>query len=278
MWLRPSGIVTEIPPTHPRYASLKARERLVRGVNDGITSQAGLIAHGRGEAFDYLLGEETVEEAREAARVAAATLLLADRPVMSINGNVAALAAEHVKALQERIHQLRAGRGAKEPAFIIEVNLFHRTEERVKAIAKVLRDVGAVSVLGEQPNARVPGLDHDRALCSKSGIASADVVLIPLEDGDRAEALRAWGKYVIAIDLNPLARTSRAAHVTLVDELTRALPAIGGATDELEYRSPRALATMIKEWDNGENLSRVLERISKRLTSMDGPTLDPEGI
>ena len=104
------------------------------------------------------------------------------------------------------------------------------------------------------------------------------MVLIPLEDGDRAEALRAWGKYVIAIDLNPLARTSRAAHVTLVDELTRALPAIGGATDELEYRSARALATMIKEWDNGRNLSKVLERISKRLRSMDGATLDPEGI
>jgi 4-phosphopantoate--beta-alanine ligase len=270
--------VTEIPPTHPRYASLKARERLVRGVTDGITSQAGLIAHGRGEAFDYLLGERTVEEAREAARVAAAMLLLADRPVISVNGNVAALAAEHVKALQERIHQLRFRRRAKEPAFRIEVNLFHRTEERVKAIAKVMRDVGAVSVLGEQPNARVPGLDHARALCSKSGIASADVVLIPLEDGDRAEALRAWGKYVIAIDLNPLARTSRAANVTMVDELTRALPAIGAAADDLEHRNRRTLASVIEEWDNGANLARVMKRISTRLTSLSPSQADPEGI
>lgn len=270
--------MTDIPPSHPRYASLKARERLVEGVRAGITSEAGLIAHGRGEAFDYLLGERTVEEAYEAANVAAAMLLLADRPVISINGNVAALAAEKVVALQELVHKLRFGRGAKEPAFILEVNLFHRTEDRVKAIAKLLRDKGGVSILGEQPNARVPGLDHARALCSKSGVASADVVLIPLEDGDRAEALRAWGKYVIAIDLNPLARTSRAAHVTLVDELTRALPAIGRAATDLEHRSGRTLASMIKDWDNGANLSKVLDRIASRLTSIGDEDLVPEGI
>ncbi len=270
--------MTDIPPSHPRYASLKARERLVEGVRAGITSQAGLIAHGRGEAFDYLLGEGTVEEAREAATVAAALLLLADRPVVSVNGNVAALAAEQVVALQERVHVMRAARGAEEPAFIIEVNLFHRTEERVKAISRVLRNAGAVSVLGEQPNARVPGLDHARALCSASGVASADVVLIPLEDGDRAEALRAWGKYVIAIDLNPLARTSRTAHVTLVDELTRALSTIGEQAEELEHRSDRTLAAMIGEWDNAAMLRRVLTRISDRLTSLGDDQLDPEGI
>jgi 4-phosphopantoate--beta-alanine ligase len=270
--------MTDIPPSHPRYASLKARELLVEGVRAGITSEAGLIAHGRGEAFDYLLGERTVEEAREAAAVAAAMLLLADRPVISVNGNVAALAADEVVRLQEGVHELRASRGSKEPGFIIEVNLFHRTEDRVKAISKVLRDRGAVSVLGEQPNAQVPGLDHARALCSRSGVASADVVLIPLEDGDRAEALRAWGKYVIAIDLNPLARTSRAAHVTVVDELTRALPSIGEAASDLERRSERTLASMIREWDNGANLSRVLARIADRLKSMDDEVLAPEGI
>ncbi len=44
-----------------------------------------------GSAFDYLLGEETIPSADEAERVAAAHLLLADQPVLSINGNVAAL-------------------------------------------------------------------------------------------------------------------------------------------------------------------------------------------
>ncbi len=265
--------MTDIPPTHPRYASLIARERLVEGVRAGITSEAGLIAHGRGEAFDYLLGERSNEEAVEAARTVAAFLLLADRPVVSVNGNVAALAVEQVVQLQARVSEARLARKAKRPALILEVNLFHRTEDRVKRIAKLLRDGGAVSVLGEQPNARVPGLDHARALCASSGIGEADVVLIPLEDGDRAEALRAWGKYVMAIDLNPLARTSRAAHVTVVDELTRALPAIASAAGELTNRTDRTLREMARGWDNGENLRKVMARISFRLQE-----LDPEGI
>ena len=45
-----------IPKSHPRYTSLKIREKIVDGVKKGITSQHGLIAHGRGEAFDYIIG------------------------------------------------------------------------------------------------------------------------------------------------------------------------------------------------------------------------------
>jgi len=44
-----------IPKSHPRYISLRTRNVLVEGVNKGITSIHGLIAHGRGEAFDYLI-------------------------------------------------------------------------------------------------------------------------------------------------------------------------------------------------------------------------------
>ncbi|HIN08360.1 MAG TPA: DUF137 domain-containing protein, partial [Candidatus Poseidoniales archaeon] len=59
-----------------------------------------------------------------------------------------------------------------------------------------------------------------------------------LEDGDRCQALVEMGKRVITIDLNPLSRTARTAHVTVVDELTRVLPQLvvavrgarGGAT------------------------------------------------
>lgn len=50
------------------------------------------------------------------------------------------------------------------------------------------------------------------------------MVLVPLEDGDRTEALRRMGKTVIAIDLNPLSRTSRAANITIVDNVIRAVP------------------------------------------------------
>ena len=49
--------MVKIPTTHPRYESLMKREKLVAGIEAGITSKQGLIAHGRGEAFDYLIGE-----------------------------------------------------------------------------------------------------------------------------------------------------------------------------------------------------------------------------
>jgi 4-phosphopantoate--beta-alanine ligase len=79
---------------------------------------------------------------------------------------------------------------------------FHRSSQRVKIIAAVLRKKGVKTLYGVRPDARIPGLDSDRALCEKKGIYTADVVLVPLEDGDRCQALR-MGKTVIAIDLNP---------------------------------------------------------------------------
>ncbi len=56
-------IVTHIPDDHPRYVSLKIREKIVEGVQMAITSMQGLVAQGRGEAFDYLIGERTIESA-----------------------------------------------------------------------------------------------------------------------------------------------------------------------------------------------------------------------
>ncbi len=82
-----------IPPGHPRYRSLVVREQLVRFAREGIVAWEGLIAHGRGEAFDYLLGERTTPSAALAERTAAAMLLSAERAVISVNGNTAALAA-----------------------------------------------------------------------------------------------------------------------------------------------------------------------------------------
>jgi 4-phosphopantoate--beta-alanine ligase len=76
-------------------------------------------------------------------------------------------------------------------------------------------------------------LSHLRALCLREGIYSADTVLVPLEDGDRCAALAGMGKRVIAIDLNPLSRTARSATLTIVDELTRALPNITRACGEI---------------------------------------------
>ena len=120
-----------IPADHPRYHSLVTRQHLADCVKKGIVSLEGLTAHGRGEAFDYFLGEQTTPSALIAEKTAAALLLSARHPVISVNGNAAALAAREIAALQKACGAL------------VEVNLFHRTEERVTLIEDLLRDAGA---------------------------------------------------------------------------------------------------------------------------------------
>ena len=65
----------EISKDHPRYRSLVVREHMGRMVERGIVAQTGLIAHGRGEAFDYLIGERTTGPGERAERAAVAVLL-----------------------------------------------------------------------------------------------------------------------------------------------------------------------------------------------------------
>ena len=67
--------MTEIPLDHPRYHSLMTREKLVDGYKKGLVAEAGLIAHGRGEAFDYLIGEKTQPFGEAAEKAVAAALL-----------------------------------------------------------------------------------------------------------------------------------------------------------------------------------------------------------
>jgi 4-phosphopantoate--beta-alanine ligase len=244
--------MTEIPKSHPRYHSLVLREKLVEGFKTGIVVPQGLIAHGRGEMFDYILGERTTKEARAASRAAAALLLKARNPVISVNGNVAALCPRDVV-------QLSKAAKAK-----VEVGLFHRTDERVSKIVELLEDNGAKNVLGFLPDCRIPGLEHARALCSKEGIFSADVVLIPLEDGDRAEALAKMGKRTIAVDLNPMSRTSRAATVTIVDEVTRAIPELALNVEDISG-SPKSIKNALKSYTRDENLKSVAEKMSANL-------------
>ena len=74
--------MSDVPKTHPRYLSLTLRDKIVAGVEQGITSIHGLIAHGRGEAFDYLVGEATQSFAMEAIHAAAVMLLSAGHPVI----------------------------------------------------------------------------------------------------------------------------------------------------------------------------------------------------
>jgi len=238
-----------IPPDHPRHRSLVTRERLADCARKGIVAMEGLTAHGRGEAFDYLIGEATLPSARLAEKTAAAFLLSAHHPVISVNGNTAALAAREIADLQ------------KVTGALVEVNLFHRTEERIRQIEGLLRDAGCDVFSG--PAEQLLPLSHDRAWCRREGMYAADVVLVPLEDGDRCEALVRMGKKVIAIDLNPLSRTARAATLTIVDELTRALPRVTGACRSLSQKERQRL---IESADNHYLLSAAIAEITKRLS------------
>jgi len=253
--------LTDIPKSHPRYTSLVARERVAEGVKKGLTSSQGLIAQGRGECFDYLLGEKTTTSAEKATRAAAALLLLAKRPALSVNGNVAALVPGEMALLAEVLDAP------------LEVNLFHRTEARVKKIADLLREKGAKSVLGENPDATVPGLDHARALATRGGIYDADVVLIPLEDGDRCEALVTMGKSVIAIDLNPLSRTARKATISIVDNILRAVPNLTAMASQLSSGTRADLETILQGYDNQKVLCQAVQEIQDHLEKQFGKQL-----
>jgi len=246
----------DIPLSHPRYFSLITREKISQAMKDGLVHETGLIAHGRGEAFDYLIGETTIAEADAAEKVAAAALLCAVNPVISVNGNVAALAVDECISL------------AKVVPAKLEVNLFHRTEQRMKKVSSEILKKGAERVYGLRADSRIPGLDHNRALCDSDGIFAADVVLVPLEDGDRCQALRNMGKIVIAVDLNPLSRTARTATITIVDNVIRAIPGIERWVKELRNSDRRDLERIVKTWDNNENLRGVMSFLSKRLNSL----------
>ncbi|MDD1729182.1 MAG: phosphopantothenate/pantothenate synthetase [Methanospirillum sp.] len=237
-----------IPESHPRYRSLITRERMASGARAGVVALEGLTAHGRGEAFDYLLGEETSTSAARAERVAAALLKTARHPVISVNGNTAMLCAGAIASLQ------------KVSGAIVEVNLFHRTDDRITAITRILEDAGCKVLAG--PVARHIPLDHDRGICHADGMAAADVILVPLEDGDRAEALVIMGKIVIAIDLNPLSRTARTATLPIIDEVTRAVPGITAAYESLDKGEADRL---VQEIDAAQYLREAIQTIRRRL-------------
>lgn len=245
----------DIPPHHPRYESLKHRAKVVDAYKSGVLADSGLIAHGRGEAFDYLLGEETSPVAKKAIETAAATLLLAENPVISVNGNTAAL-------VPEKIVELASTLDAK-----IEINLFYRTPERMLAIEKVLKDAGAKEVLGDEDDPEhITGLESPRSRVSREGIYKADVVLVPLEDGDRAEALISNGKKVVTVDLNPLSRTAKTATVTIVDNLVRVMPQLIQEVERLQVKGTSTLQDMVDAFDNQQNLQDSLKLMLEPLS------------
>jgi 4-phosphopantoate--beta-alanine ligase len=241
-----------IPPTHPRAQSLLIREMLIEGYRKGLVASEGLIAHGRGEAFDYLLGEKTSSIAQYAIEAATSALLLSRFPVISVNGNLVALCAKTVVELSQLI-------GAK-----IEVNLFYRTKKRERLIKGELERFGAREILGVNSSASaiIPELQSERRRVDPNGIMKADTVLVPLEDGDRTQALVRMGKTVVAIDLNPVSRTACLANITIVDNAIRAIPrmiVVARKLKELKQKQrEKVLKRIVKGYDNQKNLIESL--------------------
>ena len=237
-----------IPKSHPRAKSLYIRERLVKGFDANLVAKEGLMAHGRGETFDYLLGEKTSKHAQKAIHAAAVLLVNATYPVISVNGNVAALCPREIVKLAKVT-------GAK-----IEVNLFYANEKRKKNIVKALRKAGAKEILGINSKSakRISGLDSARRVIDSDGIYKADVVLVPLEDGDRTIALKKMGKKVITFDLNPLSRTAKTADITIVDNVIRAI-------NKLILECKKSKIQKIP-YNNKKNLAGTVLEIKKNLS------------
>jgi len=258
----------EVPRSHPRYNSLMGRELLTDAATEGLLAESALIAHGRGEAFNYLLGEATSDSALMAIKHAAAVMNSANNCVISVNGNAVALAAADL---------IRCAAVLQCP---VEINIYYRTPERMVALYSKLETVKAevmlskppvgwqgdwkvavnsVSILGAEPNGRIPNLEGPRANCCKEGILEADVIFVPLEDGDRCEALMDMGKTVIVVDLNPLSRTAKMATITIVDELMRMTPLLLSHLVNSSDGKPNI------EWDNQMILDSALRVMLSRL-------------
>ena len=249
-----------IPKTHPRYKSLLLRDKVKNAFKEGYLADSGMIAHGRGETFDYLIGEKTTETAKKACEAAVATILLAENPVLSVNGNTTALAIDEIIEL------------AKATDSKIEINLFYRTPERVEIITRMFKERGWEDILGtndegtnDEELAYIDNLNSPRATASKEGSYIADVMLVPLEDGDRAEVLVQNGKKIICIDLNPLSRTAKMSTISIVDNVVRAVPLMteianefkaSGKADDKEF-----LENIVNNFSNEQNLKDSLAAI-----------------
>jgi len=108
-------------------------------------------------------------------------------------------------------------------------------------------------------------LDSNRRIVES--IAEADVIMVPLEDGDRTEALKKIGKKVIAVDLNPISRTAIWADITIVDNIIRAVPEMISISKELKLLNKKKLNEIVKEFDNETNIQDSLDLIIKYINN-----------
>ena len=258
MWCAINMTVRDIPKTHPRYDSLNIRSKIADNFIRGIIMPDGLVAHGRGEAFDYIIGEKTMPFSITSINAAVAKLLLSSTAVISINGNVASLVPDEIIEFS-RISKIQ-----------LEINLFHRTKKRIDLVNTLLRDHGGKKILGTNNRyiTQLPDLKSNRRFVDTRGIFKADVVFVPLEDGDRAESLRTMNKEVITVDLNPFSRTAKTSNITIVDNIVRVIPLMITKYTEMCKLSKANLNQILEKYDNDKNLNYAIVHISNRLKKL----------
>ncbi len=265
---KPNHSEHSIPKDHPRYQSLLDRHKIIEGMKKLIVAEAGLIAHGRGECFDYIIGEKTNNASKAAMKVAVAMLMSAKNPIISVNGNVAALCSRDLANFSNI------------SGIPLEINLFYRKPGRVEAIYNLLKTAGARQIYGgiESEMVELGNLSSNRRNVHPNGIKIADVVLVPLEDGDRTEALKKHGKAVIAVDLNPLSRTALCADVTIVDNIIRVIPYMLELYKELKNYTLEKLQELINSYDNKKNLIESLNQVISYLRQQNKLLLSSKSI
>jgi 4-phosphopantoate--beta-alanine ligase len=76
------------------------------------------------------------------------------------------------------------------------------------------------------------------------------------------------GKTVITIDLNPLSRTAQLATITIVDNVTRAVPLLLREVERLRFVKPAHLRGIVSGYDNRKTLSEAIRLMEERLHSL----------
>ncbi len=126
-------------------------------------------------------------------------------------------------------------------------------------------DIEILGLKKENELKSIPNLDSKRGIVDPEGIWKSDMVFVPLEDGDRTEALLENGKKVVTVDLNPLSRTGRKANITVVDNIVRCIPKL---TKRIENMDQERAKKIVSNYDNQDILSKVLSYMSERLQEL----------
>ena len=171
-------------------------------------------------------------------------------PILSVNGNVAVLCPEDLSKF------------SKEAGIPLEINLFYRKPGRIEAITSVLNSHGVTEILGvdEEYFEEIDEISSQRRVVDKRGIGKADVVFVPLEDGDRTEGLVNKGTRVITVDLNPLSRTALKSHITIVDNIIRAMPLIH---KEYQSMTVEKAKKVLQDYDNQAIIKSAMTAITQ---------------